>query len=213
MANNITKDIQVQSKGTIVKKNNNGKTIFTFIPSDRSLFWGFPCHFSSHKHNIMCKKIKKLKSVQDAVTHSDVIFAVVPSDAAWGGVGHPGGLVLLLFGRTAGAQHGPSDDEKSGGGKTDIEGRPDLPFLRADQNRVVEISYDHAGGPRHGNQDENPSQKKENPGNDHDFGFGGLVFDTVGALGARDRNHNAKDAQYDGDDCHGAGGLEFLGQS
>lgn len=46
---------------------------------------------------------------------SDVVFFVVPSstDTAWGGVRHPRCLVLV-FGRTAAAQHGPSNQAQGG---------------------------------------------------------------------------------------------------
>lgn len=115
MANNATLVTKVQSK--VAKKQNVRQYIHSSLQIGVS-FGAFPFHFSSKKtqHNV-----QKQKTVHIAVTDSDVIFAVVPAAAPWGRVGHPGGLVLLLFGWTAGAQHGPSDYQECSCSKSDVQ--------------------------------------------------------------------------------------------
>lgn len=76
-----------------------------------------PCFFGQQRQHIRRgKKFKEnnsnTKAFHFSVTGSDIVFPVVSSVAAWGGVGHPGRLVLLLFRRAAGAQHGSTNQEQ-----------------------------------------------------------------------------------------------------
>lgn len=145
-------------------------------------------------------------------TFSNIVLPVVPSTcagAAWGGVGHPRWLVLLLFWRAAGAQHGPANQEQGGRSPADVEGRPQLSPLCADQEGAVEIPDDDAGRPGHGDEHQKASEEEEDSSDDHHFGLGWLVFDAVGALGADDGDHDPQHAEYDGDDHHGSGGLKL----
>lgn len=116
-------------------------------------------------------------------------------------------VVDLLWGAAA-AQNAPSNEHKGSGRPSQIQRCTYLPFLRLDDDRIVEIPDNTVSGPAHGDQKQNGSANEGDASGDHNSGFDALLLHASSALGPHDGEEKSEHSHHDSDDAQSPGRLQ-----
>lgn len=135
-------------------------------------------------------------------------------------VGGGGAVAVVLGGSPRAAGSGPAEaaqqttgqEQQHAGGPAQVDAGAHLPLHGGGDQRVVEVPDGDVGGPADGDDDQQAGQQQPHAAHQVDLGFGVLVLDAGGEVGAAEHDEEAEGGQHAADDGHGAGGLQVGGQ-
>lgn len=120
--------------------------------------------------------------------------------------------VHLFLRRTGSGQDDPANEEQRRRGPADVDGRPELPPLGLDGQRVLEVGDGECGRPADRDKNQDGGDNDQAAGDDHHLGFGRILLQAPGAFGADEGDDEADEAEDQGDDDERPGGLQVPGQ-